>query len=281
MQIKSLNEQIRVWRPEGFAGLELRQGTSVSQPYPKHWHEELHFCLIQDGSGKLNYRREDHWTPAGCLFIVHPGEVHSNHADEGRSCSYRNLYAEPEIIRRLTAEITGHQNDLPFFSPTPIYDRQVIQLYLDLHQSFEAGNSRLEQDELLLNFLAKLLARHSESATEFREPGRECEAVYQTRDYLMENFSSNISLEDLTGIAGLSPFHLNRVFSKEYGLPPHAFLTQVRIARAKTLLKEGASITQTAIEVGFSDQSHFTRHFRRLVGVTPGHYLQGSKNVQD
>jgi AraC-like DNA-binding protein len=78
----------------------------------------------------------------------------------------------------------------------------------------------------------------------------------------------------------LSPFHLNRVFSKEFGLPPHAFLTQVRVARAKALLKQGTSITQTALEVGFSDQSHFTRHFRRLVSVTPGHYLQ-SKNVQD
>ncbi len=281
MQIKSLNEQIRVWRPEGFAGLELRQGTSISQPYPKHWHDEVHFCLIQDGSGNLNYRRENHWTPAGCLFIVHPGEVHSNHADEGSSCSYRNLYAEPELIRQLATEITDHQNDLPFFSPTPIYDREVIQLYLDLHQSFEAGNSKLEQDESLLSFLAKLIARHSESATEFRELGRECEAVFQARDYLMDNFSSNISLEELAGIAGLSPFHLNRVFSKEFGLPPHAFLTQVRIARAKSLLKQGTSITQTAMEVGFTDQSHFTRHFRRLVSVTPGHYLQGSKNVQD
>ena len=281
MQIKSLNEQIRVWRPKGFAGLELRQGTSVSQPYPKHWHDELHFCLILDGSGNLNYRRERHWTPAGCLFIVHPGEVHSNHADEGSSCSYRNLYAEPEIIRQLAAEITGHQTDLPFFSPTPIYDREVIRLYLEMHQSFETGNSKLEQDELLLGFLAKLLARHSEVTMEFREPGRESEAVCRAREYLLENFSSNVSLEELAAIADLSPFHLNRVFSKEFGLPPHAFLTQVRVARAKSLLKQGASITQTAMEVGFSDQSHFTRHFRRLVSVTPGHYLQGSKNVQD
>ncbi len=281
MQVKSLNEQIRVWRPEGFAGLELRQGTSISQPYPKHWHDEVHFCLIQDGSGNLNYRREKHWTPAGCLFIVHPGEVHSNYADEGSSCSYRNLYAEPEIIRQITSEITGHQNDLPFFSPTPIYDREIIQRYLELHRSFETGNSKLEQDELLLGFLANLLARHSESAAESREPGREYEAVFQARDYLMDNFSSNISLEELAEVTGLSPFHLNRVFSKEFGLPPHAFLTQVRIARAKSLLKQGASITQTAMEVGFTDQSHFTRHFRRLVSVTPGHYLQGSKNVQD
>lgn len=280
MEFKSLNEQIRVWHPPGFAGLELRRGTSISQPYPKHWHDEVHFCLIQDGSGNLNYRGEKHWTPAGCLFIVHPGEVHSNYADEGGSCSYRNLYAEPEIVRQIAAEITGQQNRLPFFSASPIHDREVIELYLELHQSLEAENLKLEQDGLLLGFLAKLLARHSDSKAEFREPGREGEAVYRARDYLMDNFSRNISLDELAGIADLSPFHLNRVFSREFGLPPHAFLTQVRVARAKSLLKQGASITETAIEVGFSDQSHFTRHFRRLISVTPGHYLQ-SKNVQD
>ncbi|HEX9001879.1 MAG TPA: AraC family transcriptional regulator [Blastocatellia bacterium] len=280
MEFKSLNEQIRVWRPAGFAGLELRQGTSISQPYPKHWHDEVHFCLIQDGSGNLTYRGEKHWTPAGCLFIVHPGEVHSNQADEGGSCSYRNLYAEPELIRQAAAEITGHPGGLPFFSAAPIHDREVIALYLELHQSLEAENLKLEQDELFLGFLAKLIARHSESSWELREPGRDGEAVYRARDYLMDNFSRNISLDELAGIAGLSPFHLNRVFSREFGLPPHAFLTQVRVARAKSLLKQGASITETAIEVGFSDQSHFTRHFRRLVSVTPGHYLQ-SKNVQD
>lgn len=280
MEFKSLNEQIRVWRPAGFAGLELRQGTSISQPYPKHWHDEVHFCLIQDGSGNLNYRGEKHWTPAGCLFIVHPGEVHSNQADEGGSCSYRNLYAEPELIRQAGAEITGHPGGLPFFSAAPTHDREVIALYLELHQSLEAENLKLEQDELFLGFLAKLIARHSESSWELREPGRDGEAVYRARDYLMDNFSRNISLDELAGIAGLSPFHLNRVFSREFGLPPHAFLTQVRVARAKSLLKQGASITETAIEVGFSDQSHFTRHFRRLVSVTPGHYLQ-SKNVQD
>lgn len=280
MEFKSLNEQIRVWRPAGFAGLELRQGTSISQPYPKHWHDEFHFCLIQDGSGNLNYRGEKHWTPAGCLFIVHPGEVHSNQADEGGSCSYRNLYAESELIRQAAAEITGHPGGLPFFSAAPIHDREVIALYLELHQSLEAENLKLEQDELFLGFLAKLIARHSESSWELREPGRDGEAVYRARDYLMDNFSRNISLDELAGIASLSPFHLNRVFSREFGLPPHAFLTQVRVARAKSLLKQGASITETAIEVGFSDQSHFTRHFRRLVSVTPGHYLQ-SKNVQD
>jgi len=64
-------------------------------------------------------------------------------------------------------------------------------------------------------------------------------------------------------------------------MPPHAFQTQVRIARAKNLLREGHSISHVATMTGFVDQSHLTRHFKRLVKLTPGQYLQDSKNVQD
>jgi AraC-like DNA-binding protein len=80
---------------------------------------------------------------------------------------------------------------------------------------------------------------------------------------------------------GLSPFHLNRLFCREIGMPPHAFQTQVRIARAKTLLRQGLPITGVAMQTGFADQSHLTRHFKRLLKLTPGQYREDSKNVQD
>lgn len=281
MQLKSLNEQVRVWRPEGVHGVELRKGFCVSQPYPKHWHEEFHFCLILGGSGELNYRRERFFTPVGALTIVHPGEVHSNHTLDENGCSFRNLYLEPEIVERIVTEVTGRPTALPFFSPKPIDEPAISRLYLKLHESLETESSRLKQDELLLGFLCELLHKHSESNPEFPEAGRERIAANRVRDFLEQHFADNVSLESLARLADLSPFHLNRVFSKEFGLPPHAFQTQVRIARAKTLLRQGMSITEAALEVGFADQSHFTRHFRRLIGVTPGHYLQGSKNVQD
>ncbi|MBP6823229.1 MAG: AraC family transcriptional regulator [Acidobacteria bacterium] len=281
MQIKSLNEQIQVWRPDGFPGIELRKGFCVSQPYPKHWHEEFHFCLILSGGGELNYRRERYYTPVGSLSIVHPGEVHSNHTEEQQGCSYLNLYLEPEMVQQIAVEITRQEKTLPFFSPQPIDDPDTVRLFQKLHKSLEGRSARLEQDELLIGFVSELITNRSESKLELAEVSREQKAVNRVRDYLAQNFAENVSLDSLAGLADLSPFHLNRVFRKELGLPPHAFQTQMRIARAKSLLRQGSPISQTASEVGFVDQSHFTRHFRRLVGVTPGYYLQGSKNVQD
>ena len=88
-------------------------------------------------------------------------------------------------------------------------------------------------------------------------------------------------MEELAGVAKLSAFHLNRVFRREVGIPPHAFHMQVRIFRVRSLLRQGSSISHSAAEAGFADQSHLNRHFKRLAVVTPAQYQQSSKNVQD
>lgn len=64
-----------------------------------------------------------------------------------------------------------------------------------------------------------------------------------------------------------------RTFRRSIGLSPYAYLTQIRVEAAKKLLNEGASIADVASDIGFTDQSHLTRHFKRITGVTPGQYL--------
>src|SRR5205085_7810988 len=107
------------------------------------------------------------------------------------------------------------------------------------------------------------------------------QAVNRAREYLAEHYAENVSLNRLAAIAGLSPFHFSRLFSEQFGLPPHAFQTQLRVLWAKALLLQGWPIPHVASQTGFADQSHLTRHFKRLVGVPPGQYQSGSKNVQD
>jgi len=101
-----------------------------------------------------------------------------------------------------------------------------------------------------------------------------------TREYLEDNLGRGVPLEELARLANLSPFHLSRVFRDEVGLPPHAYQTQARLGRARSLLLRGWSAARVAQETGFADQSHLSRRFKRLVGVTPGRYAQESKNVQ-
>jgi AraC-like DNA-binding protein len=274
MELNEKRELIEVWRPHDLAQLELRRGFGVARPVPRHWHEEYQFCLIQAGESELNYRGRNLPTPPASLFMVHPGEVHSNRVyDDNAGCSYRTLFVDSELMRRAATEVQGKEASLPFFPTAVIFDEDVLRQYLDLHFALERSSSSLERQVLLLNLLAGLISRFAEASVRPRSFGLERQAVMRARDYLAEHYAENVSLEKLARIANLSPFHFNRVFSEQLGMPPHAFQTQLRVSRAKTLLRQGWAISQVASETGFADQSHLTRHFKRLVGVPPGQYI--------
>lgn len=90
--------------------------------------------------------------------------------------------------------------------------------------------------------------------------------------YLRERLAESITLDDLATHAALDKFHLCRAFRTQIGMPPHAYLTHLRIQRAKELLLDGVRASEIAPQVGLYDQSQLNRHFRRIVGVTPARY---------
>lgn len=99
------------------------------------------------------------------------------------------------------------------------------------------------------------------------------------RDYLHEHMSAKITLKQLVGLAGVSEFHFCRQFSRQFGLSPHAYQIQLRLLAAKRLLRNGHPIDAVYQAVGFSSQSHFTRAFLRVTGLTPARFQKTSKIV--
>lgn len=97
-------------------------------------------------------------------------------------------------------------------------------------------------------------------------------AVTQAVSFIHDNYARDLSLADIAAAAHLSPFHLSRIFKKATGVTPHQYLLEVRVNSARSLLTAGAgdrSLAEVAAAVGFADQSHLTRHFKRMLGVTP------------
>jgi AraC-like DNA-binding protein len=272
---------INVWRPADLPDVELHRGTSVDRPVPRHWHEEFQLCLIEEGEGDLTYRGARHLTPPASLFVVHPGESHSNSSFTRAGCSYRTIFVATGVFRRSAAELFGRDRGVPFFPSTMIFDAEVLARFHRLHVAFEEPAPALERESLLLNFSTDLLARYGEQRATLDVPALKQTSVERAREYLAENYAENVTLERLARLAGLSPFHFSRLFREQFGMPPHAFQNQVRVARAKSLLATGFAVSRVAAQTGFADQSHLTRQFKRLTGVTPGQYRQNSKNIQD
>jgi AraC-like DNA-binding protein len=281
MRSNEKRDLIEVWRPHDIAQIELRRGFGVARPVPRHWHDEYQLCLIQSGPSELRYRGNNFPTPPASLFLIYPGEVHSNRAHDSLGCSYRTLFVEAELMRRAAAEVRQEESELPFFPTAVLFDRDIIRRYLEVHFALERPSSSLERQSLLLDLLAALITRFGENRPAPRGFGSEHQAVSRAFEYLVEHCIENVSLSSLARIANLSQFHFTRVFSEHFGMPPHAFQTQLRVSRAKQLLLRGCSISEIAFLTGFADQSHLARHFKRLVGVPPGQYALSSKNVQD
>src|SRR6185437_3502020 len=137
--------------------------------------------------------------------------------------------------------------------------------------------SRLQQEETLLHLFASLLLSHTEDAYTLPQPGWEHPAIKHTKEYLQAHYTQEVSLQELAGVVNMSPFHLARVFRLVVGLPPHAYQTQLRLARARTLLAQGYEVGYVAQETGFFDQSHFTQQFKRRYQVTPGIYRKAAR----
>jgi AraC-like DNA-binding protein len=129
----------------------------------------------------------------------------------------------------------------------------------------------------MLALLTKLVSRYAQDRLEQRVLKTERSVIKKITDYIVENHVENIRLKDLASCANLSPFHLTRAFTRQVGMPPHAFHLQVRIGHAKRLLRNGYSPSRVAATTGFADQSHFIRHFKRLTKITPGEYSKTAR----
>ena len=151
-------------------------------------------------------------------------------------------------------------------------DQGTIKRFRGLHRTFERPSSALERETGVEDFLTHLICHYASQKPALRPEGREREAIRKVREFLVEHSTKNVRLGDLAQMTSLSSFHLTRIFTAEVGLPPHAFLTQVRVSRAKAQLQRGVPASEVALNVGFADQSHLARHFKKLCVVTPGQY---------
>jgi AraC-like DNA-binding protein len=255
-----------------------------AESLPKHAHAEYQLCLSVDFPGEYSYRGTHYAVPTRSLSIIHPGEMHAARdlEERQRSATFRVVYVSPALLQTAATEVVGRTSSLPFFAMPIIFDADLVELFLKFHIVHEVAASRLERDALLLLVLTQCIQRYADTRPALAPLGGERTRVQRVRAYLHDHYAENVSLAHLAHMANVSPYHLHRLFCKEVGLSPHRYHTHVRVDRAKALLAQGLPISQVAVETGFADQSHLTRHFKRLVHVTPGRYrVHKSKNVQD
>ena len=263
-------EVAEMWQARAFGGLELLRASFDSFRFTPHIHEEYMLVVTEAGAAKVHTLGRVQLVEPGSVIILNPNVVHGGGPTGTATWRYRAFYPSAELMQRATRGII---NGLPRFASGVVRDPQLAARLLAAHHTLEGSHSELARESMLLDALSDLVSRHADGGDAEKTVGGEHYAVRVAREYLDAQPAQNISLDELAGVAGVSPFHLSRVFRRETGLSPHAYQIVVRARHAKTLLGQGLPIAQVAVAAGFFDQAHLTRHFKRIYGVTPGRYL--------
>ncbi len=232
----------------------------------------IQYAISVTYSGAFDFwYRKRVWTqtPGRHLKLKEPGEVHRDirvHAPITAQLVAFSPRLVLEASRQLGLPATPHLHSVQTRGTGRTEDAA-----LALHAALSRRSScRMECEALVAETLDAVLSEYAEHSPSRCPPHRL--AARRARDFLHARFTENVGLETLAGAVGLNRFHLLRVFRTEFGLPPHEYVTHLRVARARTLLAEGLPAGDVAAEVGLYDQSQLNRHFKRIVGLTPGQY---------
>lgn len=273
MPLRSEIERVRMWRLSALPEVQLLRATYFTQRFARHSHEGFAVGVVEQGALGFFYRGENVTATSGAINLANPDEAHTGHAVTQEGWTYRMFYFDADVLRKAASQLAGRSAQIPFFQSGVIHDDPLSGVIRRLHIILEDERAAtLEKESGFLLMLALLIERHADAPPLMMRIGREHPAVLKMREYIEENYNQDISIRDLALVANMSPFHLIRVFSRGIGISPHAYLNQARVRRARKLLAAGWSIAATACETGFVDQSHLTRHFKRIWGITPGQY---------
>lgn len=208
------------------------------------------------------------------FLVIEPGETW---ICQPREVTFHHLSIDPTWLQQKSTELFQREKSLLHF-PNKIHtDPALSRVLCALAALSHAPVSRLHEEEIVLRLFTRLLMPHIQDPSGPWQPDREHSAIKRAKDYLQAHYAEEVSLQVLATVAGLSAFHLARVFRQVIGLPPHAYQTQLRLAYAKTLLAQGLEAGYIAHETGFADQSHFTQQFKRHFLVTPGSYRKTAR----
>ncbi|MEV1066632.1 AraC family transcriptional regulator [Streptomyces sp. NPDC050263] len=254
--------------------LDLLTARFDKHVYAPHAHDEFTVGVCVGGSEIIDYRGGHIRSGPGAIVVLAPGEMHTGGpGNDTDGYAYRALYAAPGLLTDGTLG-TG----VPHFRDAVVDDPELAAALRRAHTELAACPDPLEAESRFPWLLTALVRRHSTARGDTDTVPGVGRIALTVRDRLADELVEPPSLADMAADLGLSRYQLLRAFRTTMGIPPYAWLAQHRVARARGLLEAGLRPAEVATLVGFADQAHLTRWFRRVLGVTPAAYRN---SVQD
>jgi AraC-like DNA-binding protein len=263
-------------------GIETLRAHFEGHAYDPHWHDSYLVGVTEQGVQQFNCRRARHQSTPGKVFLIEPGDIHDGEAPTDDGFTYRMLYLDPQWLQRELAAVFDKAPDHGqlSFANTLATDARLAQATSLAFETLHRGELKIVRQTALDGLLERLTC-HLHWRTRYGEDPRLPRVAQKAREYLHANAQYDIGLDQLAAATGVGRFRLTRAFKAAYGIAPHAYLVQLRLAKARRMLAQGEHPAAVAMTLGFADQSHLGRWFVRAYGLTPALYRKRCSNLPD
>ncbi|WP_321354859.1 AraC family transcriptional regulator [Pseudomonas extremaustralis] len=263
-------------------GIETLRAHFRGHAYDPHWHDSYLVGVTEQGVQQFNCRRIRHNSVPGQVFLVEPGELHDGDAPTPDGFTYHMLYLDAQWLAR---EVSAVFEEAPLsrqlgFADTLTSDPRLALATSQAFQALHSGELRIVRQRAMDHLLERLTAQ-LHWRTRYADDPRLPRVAHKAREYLHAHLHQDIGMHELALACGVDRFRLTRAFKSAFGLPPHAYLVQLRLARARHWLAKGEQPADVAIALGFADQSHLGRWFVRAYGLTPAAYRKRCSYLPD
>jgi len=248
-------------------GVEVVSGNNIKHDFSRHTHRKLCLGIVKEGKRSLICQDHQYEITRGDIFIIPPKISHSFHSGEA-ACTYSLFMVSKKLLRMILPSENYKFNKVVLENP------EYYEQMWELEQLLLSKENELLKQSMLVKILGMVINASALFIEPITMPYQQKEAVQKVKAFIDIHYKDNFTLDKLSKIACLSPYYFIRVFTKLEGIPPHIYQQQVRIRSAKEMLLKGSDIAGIALSLGFTDQSHFSNVFKKLMGITPKSYIK-------
>ncbi|HEA30919.1 MAG TPA: AraC family transcriptional regulator [Leeuwenhoekiella sp.] len=232
--------------------------------FPKHFHETFCISLIHKGIEQINFNNQRLFSEAGSISIANPYEIHSNPLTDSNShLKFDTIYISNELMKYL---LNGKNI---MFVNRKINHKKVNKLFVELKNAMDKNNS--ESVKFYLRQFVNILKFYSqENKKEYSELN--FSSINQINGYIENHIYEKFCLNELSKMANINKFGFVKKFKSSTGMTPMNYILMRKIFSCKKLITQDSELTEIAYQYNFTDMAHFSKTFKRYIGLSPKKY---------
>lgn len=270
MQEKSKIHYTKFWKPDIKDDMLFFNGHFNTFAFDKHVHEEYTITLVHYGIMHAFLEGTTHHLGKSTILTINPDEIHACKSACPEGYNYTSLYFNPKVLENLSYD-EFKSKDI-YFDKTILQDEETYSKLANLVALNEKGDAgKLEFESGLVEAVSSIIQKNSKLSSQMKI-SKSDKLISRAKEFINDNFSIDISLDDISKELEISKYHFLRMFKEKTHISPHSYLMLKRVEKAKKALQKGTTLIDTAYSCGFNDQSHLNRRFKALTGLTPGNY---------